>query len=229
LYGEAVLSTLMVQTRLILESDLVLIPSFNNQDMHEAVDYLTSKDEVLNKIIQQYGLPAIPSRPQGFETLCKLILEQQVSIESGRACYQKVEKFLHQVTPKTISNATLEELRSCSVSRQKSVYLQALAQAVLHKTLVLETLSAKQPEEVRAELIQIKGIGNWTIDVYLMFALQSPDIIPLGDVAVVNTIKELYDCEDKETMILLSKNWKPYRSMATYFLWHHYLSKRNKI
>ncbi|HOD11202.1 MAG TPA: DNA-3-methyladenine glycosylase 2 family protein [Flavobacterium sp.] len=176
----------------------------------------------------QYGKPFIPSRPEGFQTLCKLILEQQVSIESARACYQKLERFLIEVTPITISTISIEELRDCSVSRQKAVYLKALAEAILNKSLVLETLSQKTDDEVRKELIKIKGIGNWTIDVYLMFSLQSEDIIPLGDIAVVNTIKELFDCKTSEEIAKLSENWKPYRSMATFFLWHHYLEKRNR-
>ncbi|MBP6557199.1 MAG: DNA-3-methyladenine glycosylase 2 family protein [Flavobacterium sp.] len=194
----------------------------------EAVVYLVEKDEVFKKLHQQYGNPFVPSRPEGFQTLCKLILEQQVSIESARACYVKIENILSDVIPETIISASEETLRNCGVSRQKNIYLKALAEAILNKTLVLETLSQKHPDEVRNELIKIKGIGHWTIDVYLMFSLKSPDILPIGDIAVVNTIKELYDCQDKEAMISLAENWKPYRSMATFFLWHHYLVKRNR-
>ena len=196
--------------------------------MKDAISFLVEKDEVFKKLYLQYGKPFIPSRPEGFQTLCKLILEQQVSIESARACYQKLERFLIEVTPITISIISVEELRDCSVSRQKAVYLKALAEAILNKSLVLETLSQKSDDEVRNELIKIKGIGNWTIDVYLMFSLQSEDIIPLGDIAVVNTIKELFDCKTSEEIVKLSENWKPYRSMATFFLWHHYLEKRNR-
>ena len=196
--------------------------------MKDAISFLVEKDEVFKKLYLQYGKPFIPSRPEGFQTLCKLILEQQVSIESARACYQKLERFLEEVTPTTISIISIEELRDCSVSRQKAVYLKALAEAILNKSLVLETLSQKSDDEVRKELIKIKGIGNWTIDVYLMFSLQSEDIIPLGDIAVVNTIKELFDCKTSEEIVKLSENWKPYRSMATFFLWHHYLEKRNR-
>lgn len=196
--------------------------------MQEAIAYLVEKDVVFKELHQQYGNPFVPSRPEGFQTLCKLILEQQVSIESARACYVKIENSLGDVSPETIKNATEEILRSCGVSRQKTIYMKALAEAILDETLVLETLSQKHPDEVRRELIQIKGIGNWTIDVYLMFSLQSQDILPIGDIAVVNTIKELYGCEDKEAMIVMAENWKPYRSMATYFLWHHYLVKRKR-
>jgi DNA-3-methyladenine glycosylase II len=172
----------------------------------EAIAYLVAKDAVFQKLYQQYGNPFVPSRPEGFQTLVKLILEQQVSLESARACYVKIDNILGDVTPETIFQTSEETLRCCGVSRQKNIYMKALAEAILNKTLVLETLSQKQPDEVRNELIQIKGIGHWTIDVYLMFSLQSPDILPIGDIAVVNTIKELYGCQDKEAMLLLAEN-----------------------
>ncbi|UPT69472.1 MAG: DNA-3-methyladenine glycosylase 2 family protein [Flavobacterium sp. JAD_PAG50586_2] len=195
--------------------------------MEEAISFLVEKDEVFKRLHLQYGNPFIPSRPQGFVTLCKLILEQQVSIDSAKACFLKIETLLGKVTPKNISNRSDEDLKTCGVSRQKITYLKVLAQAVSSE-LDLESFTAKSADEVRAELIQLKGIGNWTIDVYLMFSLQSPDIIPLGDIAVVNTIRELFDIHTKEEMELLSQNWKPYRSMATFMLWHHYLEKRNR-
>lgn len=195
--------------------------------MQEAITFLVEKDTVFQKLHQQYGNPYIPSRPQGFVTLCKLILEQQVSIDSAKACFLKIEKLLGTVSPETISQCADEDLKSCGVSRQKISYLKILAKAVSEE-LDLESLSAKTADEVRSELIQIKGIGHWTIDVYLMFSLQSPDIIPLGDIAIVNTIKELYDCQSKEEIALISENWKPYRTMAAFFLWHHYLEKRNR-
>ena len=195
--------------------------------MQEAITFLVEKEEVFKKLHEQYGSFFIPSRPQGFVTLCKLILEQQVSIDSAKACFLKIEKLLGEVTTETISNCSDEDLKSCGVSRQKIIYLKVLAQAVSSE-LDLESFTAKSADEVRAELIQLKGIGHWTIDVYLMFSLQSPDIIPLGDIAIVNTIKELFDIHTKEEMEQLSQNWKPYRSMATFMLWHHYLEKRNR-
>lgn len=196
--------------------------------MNEALSYLVEKEEVFQKIVDNYDLPTIPSRPEGFETLCKLILEQQVSIESAKACYQKIQKLLVVVSPETIFKSSQEDLRSCGVSRQKINYLNHLSESILEKSIQLDTFSQKTDEQVRNELIKIKGIGNWTIDVYLMFSLKSKDVIPLGDIAVINTIRELFDCHEKEDIQELTENWKPYRSMATYLLWHHYLSKRNR-
>lgn len=196
--------------------------------MQEAIAFLVERDTVFKALHAQYGNPLAPTRPECFQTLVKLILEQQVSLESARACYVKIEMALGEVSPKLILSASDEVLRGCGVSRKKSSYLKALAEAILNKSLVLETLSEKHPDDVRKELIQIKGIGHWTIDVYLMFCLQSPDIFPIGDIALVNTLKELYGCNDKAEMLSLAENWKPFRSMATYFFWHHYLQVRKR-
>ena len=196
--------------------------------MEDAIAFLVEKEIVFKQLYAQYGNPNVSTRPEGFQTLSKLILEQQVSLESARACYEKIEQALGEVTPKSINISSEALLRSCGVSRQKSSYLKALAEAILNKSLVLETLSEKHPDDVRKELIQIKGIGHWTIDVYLMFCLQSPDIFPIGDIALVNTLKELYGCNDKAEMLSLAENWKPFRSMATYFFWHHYLQVRKR-
>jgi DNA-3-methyladenine glycosylase II len=92
----------------------------------------------------------------------------------------------------------------------------------------LDSLSQKSAQQVREELIRIKGIGNWTIDIYLMFCLQEPDLLPLGDIAVVNTIKELLNIQDKESMESYTIHWSPYRSYATFLLWHYYLKKRKR-
>jgi DNA-3-methyladenine glycosylase II len=196
--------------------------------MTEALHYLITKDNVLNQIYKDFGSPYIPSRPESFETLCKLIIEQQVSLESAKACFKNLEANIGSITPENILKHSAEELRMFSISKQKATYLIALSNAVIEKTLNIEKLSELNDDEIRNQLIKIKGIGNWTIDIYLMFCLKSKDIIPLGDIAVVNTIKELYNCNSKEEIEHISENWKPYRSMATYLLWHYYLTKRNR-
>jgi len=119
-------------------------------------------------------------------------------------------------------------MRSCQISRQKSSYLKALSWAIIDNSLDLEKISKKSEEEIRKELTNIKGIGNWTVDVYLMFCLQAKNILPIGDIALFNTIKELTSANTKEEMISFAERWKPLRSLATYFLWHHYLEKRKK-
>ena len=196
--------------------------------MQKAIEYLLEKDAIFKGIIERYGMPTIPIRPQGFETLVLLILEQQVSIDSAKATFLKLKSKEKNVEPNALLNLSDEEFRNLGVSRQKTSYIKALSTAILNKDIDLESLPTKTAQQVREELIKIKGIGNWTIDIYLMFCLQAPDLLPLGDIAVVNTIKELLDIHNKEAMELHTQNWSPYRSVATYLLWHHYLNKRNR-
>jgi DNA-3-methyladenine glycosylase II len=195
--------------------------------MQEAIDFLLTKNPIFQEIINKYGLPPIPKRPQGFETLVLLILEQQVSIDSAKATFLKIKAYT-TCNPETMSVLPDEEFRNLGVSRQKAKYIKILASAVLDKELDIESLATKSAEQVREELIKLKGIGNWTIDIYLMFCLQEPDLIPLGDIAVVNTIKELLNIHDKEEMKNYTSQWAPYRSYATYLLWHYYLKKRKR-
>ena len=196
--------------------------------MQHPFHHLAQKELVFKTIIDTYGLPTIPQRPEGFETLVLLILEQQVSIDAAKAAFLKLKNLVKNCTPETIITLADEQLKTIGISRQKTSYIKALATAIINKELVLETLKTHSTSEARKQLIQIKGIGNWTIDVYLMFSLQEPDLLPLGDVAVINTIKELFDIHEKEAMEQYAQQWQPYRSFATYLLWHHYLCKRNR-
>lgn len=195
--------------------------------MQEAIDHLATKSPIFLQIIEKYGLPQIPKRPQGFETLVLLILEQQVSVDSAKATFLKIKAYT-TCNPQVMAALSDEEFRSLGVSRQKTKYIKILADAVLNKELDIESLATKSAKQVREELIKLKGIGNWTIDIYLMFCLQEPDLIPLGDIAVINTIKELLNIHDKQEMEIHAEQWSPYRSYATYLLWHYYLNKRNR-
>ena len=197
--------------------------------MQQAIDHLLRNDTLFKHIIVTYGLPTIPKRPQGFETLVLLILEQQVSIDSAKATFLKIKATHTVFKPELLVVVTEEEFRAFGVSRQKASYIKALASAILKEEIDLDSLPQKPAHQVREELIKIKGIGNWTIDIYLMFCLQEPDLLPLGDIAVVNTIKELLDIHEKEEMEIHTRNWSPYRSYATFLLWHYYLKKRNRI
>ena len=196
--------------------------------MKTAFDFLTQKDPIFQSIIDKYGLPERPSRPQGFETLVLLLLEQQVSIASAKATFLRLREHVGQFQPSILIPISEEQYRALGVSRQKASYIKALATAIESQELQLEALPHKSAEQVRHELLKIKGIGNWTIDIYLMFCLQEPDLLPLGDVAVVRTIQELWQLERKEEMEELAMQWSPYRSFATYLLWHYYLNKRNR-
>jgi DNA-3-methyladenine glycosylase II len=197
--------------------------------MKQAISFLTTKDDTLKFILDTFGNPIIQKREEGFASMCHIILEQQVSIASAKACYIKLKNQFHTISPEIIFNSDDLELRNCGVSRQKIIYLKDLANKVLSNQIDFGSYATKSEEQIRKELISVKGVGNWSIEVYLMFCLQSPDIIPLGDIAIKNTLKELYNCETVEEMQRLSDNWKPFRTYASYIIWHHYLKKRNKI
>ena len=196
--------------------------------MQEAIQYLSEKDPIFKLIVEKYGTPIIPKRPQGFETLVLLILEQQVSIDSAKATFLKLKAKEINFQPESLLHISDEEFRSIGVSRQKTSYIKALSHSIIINQIDLESLATKSSGQVREELIKIKGIGNWTIDIYLMFSLQAQDIIPLGDIAVVNTIKELLNIHDKQEMEIYVSKWSPYKSLATFLLWHYYLRKRNR-
>jgi DNA-3-methyladenine glycosylase II len=196
--------------------------------MQNAVQYLSEKDTIFKLIIEKYGLPIIPKRPQGFETLVLLILEQQVSIDSAKATFLKLKTNNQDFSPESLLSLSDEEFRNLGVSRQKTSYIKALSHSIINNHIDLESFATKSSDQVREELIKIKGIGHWTIDVYLMFSLQAQDIIPLGDIAVVNTIKELLDIHNKQEMEVYVAKWSPYKSIATFLLWHYYLNKRNR-
>lgn len=197
--------------------------------MQQAISYLISKDEKLKFILDNFGNPIIQKREEGFASMCHIILEQQVSIASAKACYVKLENYFGKITPEIILNSNDEELRNCGISRQKTIYLKDLAQKVIAKEIDFKSFKTKSEEQIRAELITIKGVGNWSIEVYLMFCLQSQDVVPLGDIAIKNTLKELYECQNHEEMQMISNNWKPFRTFASFTIWHYYLKKRGKI
>jgi DNA-3-methyladenine glycosylase II len=197
----------------------------NNSD----VKTLAFSHKIFFKIKEQYGNPPNWQRPAGFISLTRIILEQQISLVSAEAHFKKLNNYLPEFSPIEILKLNDKEMRACQISRQKAKYLRALSLAVINKNLVFDDLHKMNPEEARKKLTSIKGIGNWTTDIYLMFCLQSKDIFPMGDIALITTIKELTKAKTKEGITRLTKKWMPYRSLAAYFLWYYYLKKRKRI
>jgi len=169
------------------------------------------------------------TRPASFQSLILFILEQQVSLASAYAAFKKLKEKIGFVTPAKILLLTDAELRACYFSRQKIVYARELANAVQTKKLKLKKLALANEDEIRTELKKIKGIGDWTVDVYLMHALQRTDLFPLGDIALVNSLKEvkqLHPKITKEEMLKIAESWRPHRTIAAMILWHAYIQKR---
>ncbi len=195
----------------------------------EAIDFLVSKESIFEDIITKYGLPPNWQRQKGFVTLCRLILEQQVSLESANTAYLKLKAFIKEISPEKIIHLTDEELRACYVSRQKASYLKNLSLAIIHKTIELDILEDFDNQEIRIKLTAIKGIGNWTASAYLLLSLQKPDIFPFGDVAAEKTLKSLKGLGNKAEIEETVNNWSPFKSTATFLLWHYYLSEKKRV
>ena len=190
---------------------------------------LTSSHKIFSFIKNKYGTPPNWQRPGGFISLARIILEQQVSLASAEAHFIKLNNYLPKFSPSEILKLTDEEMRACQISRQKAEYLRALSQSVIKKELNFDEFSEMDSVDVSKRLTSIKGIGNWTTDIYLMFCLQNKDIFPLGDIALITTIKELTNIKSEEGIIRFTKKLKPLRSLAAYFFWYYYLKKRKRI
>ena len=192
------------------------------------IDLLIGRHRLFATIWEAYGAPPDWSREVGFESLGRIILEQQVSLASADAHFQKLHSYLGEFSPSNILQLSDEEMRSCQISRQKAKYLRALSEAVSSGGIDLAQLADLSEPDIRLRLTAINGIGHWTADIYLMFCLQQKDIFPIGDIAVVNTVKELSAVQTVDEIRALAETWRPLRSLATYFLWHYYLRKRGR-
>jgi DNA-3-methyladenine glycosylase II len=200
---------------------------FSQSNYHSICDALAQNDPDLQNIITTYGYPPFWSRPNTFETLVHIILEQQVSLASALSALNKLRERLQELTPARLLLLTDEEMRACYVSRQKAGYIKYLAVALLSGQLKLAELEDMPDDGIRAKLVALKGIGHWTADVYLMFVLQHSDVFPIGDLAAVNALKRVKNLPadiTKEEMLAVTLKWQPYRTIAAMLLWHFYLS-----
>lgn len=204
-----------------------MLHKFTQTTYHSICDELATADADLATIIKAHGYPPLWSRPNTFETLVHIILEQQVSLASALSALNKLKEKVQELTPARVLLLTDEEFRACYCSRQKTAYIKYLAVALVSGQINLAELEHLPDDEIRAKLITLKGIGNWTIDVYLMFVLQRADIFPIGDLAAVNALKRIKGLPastTKEEVLAIAETWQPYRTVATMLLWHFYLS-----
>jgi len=210
----------------------VLTPGiFSAENYHALCDHLAARDAALKAILDAHGYPPMWTRENTFGTLVHIILEQQVSLASALAALNQLKEKIQHITPHAILRLSDEEMRACFVSRQKMGYIRGLALALTDGSIHLPELAEKPDDEVRGILTTLKGIGNWTVDVYLMFVLQRADIFPVGDLAAVNAlkrVKQLASSVGREEVLEISENWKPFRSVASMMLWHYYLCNTGK-
>lgn len=203
---------------------------FSEADLANTCNRLARKDPHIKEIIEQHGYPPFWSRKPSFETLIHIILEQQVSLASAKAALVKLKEKIGTVTPKKLLLLSDEELKSCYFSRQKIVYARCLANAIGSGEISIKKLQHLPDEEVRSSLTQIKGIGNWTVDVFLMMVLHRTDLFPTGDIALMNSIKHIKQLPahtTKEKILELAESWRPHRTVAAFLFWHAYIKRKN--
>jgi DNA-3-methyladenine glycosylase II len=206
-----------------------VIQKFDQENFHSLCDELAERDEHLKFILSEHGYPPFWNRPNTFETLVLTILEQQVSLASAYAAFKKLKQKVEAITPLSVLALNDDELRKCYFSRQKIVYVRELAQSILSKKIILEDFEDTPDDIIRAELKKLKGIGDWTVDIYLIHALQRADVFPLGDLAMVKGMAMVKNVvtTDKIQLLHVAKEWQPNRTIATMILWHYYIKKKN--
>ena len=215
--------------RVLLLIDQVLMPKRLNQTkLERAVAVLAADHAEFAVVYEKYGVPPMWDREPGFETLLQIILEQQVSLASAKACFDKLELRLSEVTPERFLTVSDLDLKRDGFSRQKTSYGRGLANAIIEGTLDLPTLEHLADADVKEALISLKGIGSWTADIYLLMALLRPDVMPRGDIALHSAWHRISG-KPKPTsdeFLAIAERWRPHRSTAARLLWHFYLSEK---
>ena len=204
---------------------------FTDKNFKSICNKLAKKDADLQSIIHQYGYPPLWKRTASFETLVHIILEQQVSLASALAALNKLKQKIVQITPQNLFSLSDEELKACYFSKQKIIYTKHLASEIISGQLNLDELNAMDNDSIRTSLLKIKGIGNWTVDVYLMMVLQRSNLFPLGDIALLKSVKEIKGLSKEISTAAIkqmAEKWKPYQTIAVFILWHAYLCKRKQ-
>ena len=199
----------------------------NNKSLIKAVEYLEVRDRLLKVVVSRYGPPPLWQREEGFKTLIYIILEQQVSLASAKAAYEKLLKKIRSITPAHFLKLSDAELKLIGFSKQKTSYGRNLAKAIITERLNLSELSDIEDAQAKERLMNIKGIGPWTADIYLLTALGRPDIWPNGDIALASAVQKLKGLASRpsfEELNRMSLKWKPWRAVAARILWHFYLS-----
>jgi DNA-3-methyladenine glycosylase II len=215
-----------------IEGMLVVVDRLDDDAFNEACRLLTSEDEALARLVDRWGVPEFWHREPGYPTLVLLILEQQVSLESGAAMYRRLAALVGEVTAESVASTGEEAFRSIGVTRQKTGYLLDLARDVATGALDLEWLARAPVEEARNALISIRGIGPWTADAYLLSALRHPDMWPVGDRALQVGVGEALGMgapPSEAELEVIAEPWRPLRAAAARLVWHAYLSARGRV
>jgi DNA-3-methyladenine glycosylase II len=201
------------------------MPPFSREIMEAALIELGRRDPDIARAHREAGTPTLRRRPASFATLMNIILAQQLSRASAMAIGARLEALAGPLTPERFLALDDETLRRIGFSRQKILYGRDLAAAVAEGRLDLAAMRRIEDEAAIEMLCQVKGIGRWSAEVFLLFALKRPDIWPVDDLAVVvavQRLKRLHERPDRKRMIAIGESWRPYRSIAARLMWHYY-------
>ena len=204
----------------------------NDNTLIEGAEWLAQRDPVLARVQQMYGYPPLWAREPGFSTLVHIILEQQVSLASANAAFARLREQLGgQVHPAAFLALSDETLRAIGFSRQKTQYARALADMLENGRFSLENLHHLPDDDVKTDMKRLKGIGDWTADIYLSECLMRPDILPKGDIAMLEAFKVLYGLDARpghDNFVAATEHWRPWRSIGACYLWHFYLQEKKR-
>lgn len=206
-----------------------MIKKLDEKNLVAACETLAKSDADMAFIFRTYGAPPLWKRDASFATLVHIILEQQVSLGSALAAFNKLREKIGEVTPENVLRLSDEELKAAYFSRQKTGYARGLAAAVLEGRLNLQKLEDLPDAAVRDELKKIKGIGDWTAGIYLLMALMRPDVMPRGDLALHvawRNLNKLLEKPNSDEFLVIAERWQPLRAVAARLLWHFYLSAK---
>ena len=187
--------------------------ALDERSFHDAVGELSRRDEDLAGVVEKYGSPRLWVREPGFPTLVYIILEQQVSLASAKAAFDRLNAAVHPLTPGRFLKLDGRELKRIGFSRQKTGYTRLLSEAIVKRKFDLRTLQELHDDAAREMLIALKGIGPWTADIYLLSALRRPDIWPVGDLALaaaVQAVKKMRRRPSPEKLEAMSAPWRPW-------------------
>jgi DNA-3-methyladenine glycosylase II len=196
-----------------------------------AVGELAARDPDLRGIVERFGPPPMWDRPPGFATLAHIVLEQQVSLASAQAAFNRLDAAVDVLTPDRFLELDDAKLLAIGFSRQKTRYVRNLAQAVASGALDLDGLTALADADVYSALVALTGIGPWTASIYLLMALRRLDVWPAADMALAAAVAEVKGLErrpDVDRMQAIAVQWRPWRSVAARLFWHDYLSRRGR-
>ena len=205
------------------------IETLDEKRLLEAVQILVERDADLAGVVQRYGPPPLWSRPPGFATLVRIILEQQVSLASAQAAFNRLQNAAGELTLPAFLLFSDAELKSFGFSRQKARYCRLLAEDLARGALDLDRLEELEDAAVRGRLVELKGIGPWSADIYLLMALRRPDIWPRSDLALliaVGRLKKLPAPPTPAEFEQIGEAWRPWRSVAARLAWFEYLGGR---